>query len=251
MCLLFLTAMASQARAQIVNVQSVLAEKPRPGLSGSLAGSVDWRTGNQKFVFLSLSGVARLSLDKNLWIAIVSGESKQSAGESLAGNTFAHLRYRRTITDVVGAETFIQHAFDNQRRLETRGLAGAGVRLTLLKGDMFNVDLGIAYMFEYELLDNDAAQPDAGATQKNHRLSSYLFFSFDVADNVQFLETVYFQPRLDEPEDLRLLSDSSLVLRLTKRLNLATSFSVSWDRAPPAGIEGLDTSLVQSASVDF
>lgn len=240
------------ARAGIVNVQSSLATEADEGLSGSISGAVDWRTGNVDRLSLSLAPVARYRRGDNLFIALASGEFFRTEGINFDQRIFEHLRYRRTLTDWVLGEAFVQHEFNDRRRLQLRAVAGAGPRGQLLDRDRVRLGVGVAYMFEYERLDDgDPALIDAGDTHANHRISSYLTGSYEADDRLLLVGTVYGQPRMDDLGDIKALVESQIVLKLSTHLSFTTSFSLSYDSEPPDTVESLDTRLQSGITYDF
>lgn len=238
------------ARAGIVNVQSILTNEAEEGLSGSLTGSLDWRTGNVDLLLLSAAPTARYRSGDHLGIAIVKGELGERVGERFIFRSFEHLRYRYSFTELILGEAFVQHTFDEFKRLRLRALFGAGPNVTLIGRDNLRVQFGVAYMLEYEELRDDGAI-DAGETDLAHRASTYLTGAYELDDRVQLVNTVYAQPRLDDPSDVRLLDESELVVQLTEKLSLTTSFSMAYDRAPPAEIKRLDTALKTAITYSF
>jgi putative salt-induced outer membrane protein YdiY len=242
--------LASPARAGIVNVQSILATEADEGLSGAIAGSADWRTGNTELLVLSASPVARYRRGNHLFIGIVRGELGRSKGQRIISKTFEHLRYRHRLSPRLTAEVFTQHEYDRFRRLELRALVGAGPVLHLLRGEEYRLSWGVAYMIEYEELRGDEL-PDAGEDDLAHRASTYLTGTYELDERVQFIETIYVQPRLTDASDIRLLNDSQIVFKITEDIALTTAFSLAWDNAPPQGIEQLDTSLKSSITYTF
>jgi putative salt-induced outer membrane protein YdiY len=239
------------ASAGIINVQSILATEADEGLSGSLSGSADWRTGNVDFLFLSATPVARYRAGDHLWIGIVRLERKTTSGDTvLVSRTFEHLRYRYRITDRVLFEGFGQHTFDAIRRLNLRAIGGAGGKVDLIDDDKFGVAVGVAYMLEYERIKNDM-EIDAGDTDLAHRASSYLTGHYALDDRVQLVETFYAQPKLTDFDDTRILSESQLVFKLTKRVSFSTAFTIAYDTAPPETIDKLDTALQSTITVEL
>jgi len=239
-----------EAQAQIVNVQSVLATKAEPGLSGSVQGSVDWRTGNTDLLRLTTLATARYLIGPHLVVGIVKGDLGRAAGTRYIAKTFEHLRYRMTVSDLVLLEAFAQHEYDQFRRLELRTLMGVGVALRVLRGKELNLTWGLAYMPEYERLRDDD-QIDAGREYIFNRASTYLSGAVELDKRVQLVQTFYYQPRVDELDDYRFLSESQFVVQVTKRLAQTTSLVIAYDSRPPLAIEKLDTTLKSAFTYSF
>ncbi|HUH04334.1 MAG TPA: DUF481 domain-containing protein [Kofleriaceae bacterium] len=238
------------AAGGIVNVQSILATEAEEGFSGAVTAAADWRTGNVDLLTLSAAPVARVRAGKNLVVGILRGEyGRASAGRYLA-STFAHLRYRRDLRPRLQLEGFAQHELDRIRRLASRALVGAGPRLLLIDRGKLEVALGVAYMLELEQLREDM-EPDAGQRDLQHRASSYAAIRYEIDDRLQAVQTAYAQPRLTNATDVRLLSESQLVVKIAPTLAFTTSFVIAYDAAPPEAIEKLDTALKSSITINF
>jgi putative salt-induced outer membrane protein YdiY len=238
------------ADAQIVNVQSVLATEAKEGLSGSVKGSANWRTGNIDLLRLSGLATAAYHQGDNLVIAIVKGDFGKAKGARFIAKTFEHVRYRRELSSLLLAESFVQHEYDQFRRLELRTLAGAGVALRLLRGKKYNLTFGLAYMPEYERLRDDE-ETDAGNDYFAHRISSYLNGALQLDERIQLVQTFYAQPRADAPSDARYLSESQFVVQISDRLTQTTSFALAYDTRPPIAIDKTDTNLTSSVIFSF
>lgn len=250
---LVVVAGAGTAEAQIVNVQGLVGVDAPEGWSGGLDAAVDWRTGNVDLLVVGAAATARWRRGDHLVFAIVKGDYGRvgEEGKTFLKRTFEHLRYRWRATPLLTAEAFVQNEADRFRRLSVRALAGAGPRLNLVREGTWRVAVGLAYMAEFELIRDDPGLPDAGDEQLNHRASSYVVLSASVNPYVTVTETFYAQPRLDEPTDLRLLSELGLTSKLTPRISWRTAFVVAYDRTPPATIERLDTTLQAGVSLTF
>ena len=65
------------------------------------------------------------------------------------------------------------------------------------------------------------------------------------------VETVYAQPRLDHPGDVRVLGEISVQSKLSSRISLKNAFTVAYDRTPPDGIQRYDTQLEVAVVATF
>jgi putative salt-induced outer membrane protein YdiY len=250
-----LTVAAPDAAAGIVNVQSILAAEAPEGWSGSISGSADVRRGNIDLLLLGATPLVRYRTGDHLMIGTGRAElGRTGAGDAEATfikKTFAHLRYRYTIEQWLLGEVFAQHEYDEFRRIELRALVGAGPKLGLVSTDSLRVGLGVAYMLEYERLDEQAGLGDSGADDVQHRASSYLTANYKLDDRVDLVNTFYAQPRLDAASDTRLLDDAAIIVKLTDKVAMTTSFTVSWDNRPPETVEKTDTTLKSTVTWTF
>jgi hypothetical protein len=243
---------AGDAAAQITNVQGLIGDEVKEGVSGSVEATVEWRTGNVDLILMRGAAVGRYRHGDHLVFALVRGEYART-GEPLVtfvSRTFEHLRYRYQLRPWLTPEAFVQHESDAFRRLRVRAVAGAGPRVLVAARPRWNVHAGLAYMLEIEQLVDDGLE-GAGDRTVSHRASSYLVGRLIVNDKVAAAETIYVQPRLDDPSDLRVLSELSLAVTLTTHLTFKTAFVVAHDSAPPPETERTDTALQSALAVSF
>ena len=239
------------AHAQIVNVQGQLAKPPEAdGVTGQAELKLDWREGNNPIFDIGGSGSVLVRRGRVLSLAIVRGGYGTSRGLTLSKRTFEHVRTRAFLSCVWRWEAFLQHEYDQFRRLSVRALAGTGPALQILNTHDIGLLAGATYMFEIEHLDERMGTADAGARSNAHRASIYLTGTENVGP-VSFAETVYVQPRLDAVGDIRVLGELSLTTKLSKRIALSDAFTVAYDRTPPEGVERLDTQLRVSVILTF
>jgi hypothetical protein len=236
--------MPAPAVAQIVNVQGQLAKAPEhDGANGQLELKLDWREGNNSLFDVGASGALIVRQGRWLGLAIASGQYATSRGTTLTQKAFEHIRARYTIDCRWRWEAFAQHEYDKFRRLSVRALLGTGPALQIVNEPTLGLLAGAAYMTELEQFDKRDGTIDAGARAVNHRASVYLTGIEKIGSQVAIVETIYIQPRLDDPRDLRLLGELSLTTKLSKRIALIDGFSIAYDRTPPDGVKRLDTQL--------
>lgn len=241
---LALLAVSGVANAQIVNVQGALAKPPeKDGISAQVEARFDWRAGNNPLV--DLGGATNVLARKGrlLGLAIVRGEYGRGQDSTFKRKTFEHLRARATIDCRWRWEAFVQHELDAFRRLSVRALGGTGPALQILNTQAGSMLAGAAYMFEYEILDEKADAPDAGARSTAHRGSFYLTGTEKLGETVALNQTIYVQPRLDAFSDVRALAELSVTSKITERIALTQALVAAYDSRPPSGIERYDTQL--------
>jgi hypothetical protein len=232
------------AHAQIVNVQGALA-KPPPGdgVIGQLELKLNWREGNNPLFDVGGAGTVLVRRGPVLGLALARGEYGTSRGLTLARKTFEHVRTRIELDCRWRWEAFAQHEYDQFRRLSLRALAGTGPAFQLIDAHATAVLAGAAYLYEYNRLDTRPGTLDAGERRTVSRGSVYLTGHEDLPSGVAIVETIYVQPRLDEPGDLRVLGELSVVSKLSSSIALKNSLNIAYDRSPPDGIKRYDTQL--------
>jgi len=243
---------AGVAQAQIVNVQGAFAKAPdKDDVSGQVELKVNWREGNNPLLDVGGAGNVLVRRGRVLGLVLARGEYGTSRGLTLTKKSFEHVRTRIELDCRWRWEAFAQHEYDQFRRLSLRALAGTGPAFQIVDAKPVAVLAGAAYLFEYERLDTRPGTIDAGARTTAHRASIYVTGHENLGDGVVIVETVYAQPRLDHPGDVRVLGELSVLSKLSSRIALKDSLTVAYDRTPPAGIKRYDTALEIAVLVTF
>lgn len=240
-----LAARAATAGAQIVNVQGQLAKAPEvDGVTGQIELKLDWREGNNTFFDVGGAASVLVRRGRLLGLALARGEYGNAAGGvAIARKSFEHLRARVTLDCRWRWEAFGQHEYDAFRRLAVRAVAGTGPALQIVNAPRVGVLAGAAYLLEYERLDQRAGRIDAGARSLASRASIYVTGTELLGAGASLTQTVYVQPRLTDPDDVRVLGELSVAVKLSRRLALTDGFVAAYDRTPPDGIRRYDTQL--------
>ena len=166
-------------------------------------------------------------------------------------NALSHLRFIRRHSHRLSYEFFGQHQFNEFIRLEQRLLFGGGGRFLVLQAPHTEIFLGTGYMLERETLDPEGELPDARRSE-HHRSTNYLTVRYNSEDErLRLVQTLYAQPRLDRPEDFRLLFETSFEIQLFQRLALAINLNVTHDSEPPTGVKETDVVLSNSLRYSF
>ncbi|RYE77440.1 MAG: DUF481 domain-containing protein, partial [Myxococcales bacterium] len=156
--------------------------------------------------------------------------------------TFLHGRYNMQLWGPWSGEFFAQIQQDRFQRLVSRTLIGLGPRLALFDRKELGLYTGISYMFEREVLNVAPDAPDESLTT-GQRLSAYLSFSSTLAASTSTNTVIYYQPRLDDWRDTRLLLESSIVQKLTKTVGARLSVTMRHDSRPPTGVKQTDVEI--------
>ncbi len=235
-------------------------------LSGALEFDLSVRTGNVETLDVGVGGRVDHVGDTATTLFVRDGDLGWQGGRRYSNQGLAHLRqvYRRQFR--VQPEFFVQSDYDKSRNLTFRGLLGAGFRTGLfstfrgLLGAGFRTGLfsnsaaqfwwGSAYMFEHERFEL-GAEDDHPERTSVHRWSNYLSSRVRVEKTTAMAWTIYVQPRVDEPGDLRVLSEGDVELKLRRSLVLVTTARMRYDSRAPAKTKSLDTALKSGIALKF
>lgn len=242
------TLLAAPASAQ-VNIEKVRGGSGKEGLSSTLSADLSLRSGNVDLT--SASGELRVDLTREgpRGFLLGRGGVDWKDGKRFSDSGLLHLRTAFPARPALELEAFTQIDYDKARKLDFRALAGAGPRLTLASDGPTNLILGTAYMREHEKYD---LPPGSRHRHEENvsRWSSYLNLRVD-ADPVAGSCIVYAQPRFDRFEDVRILSEATLSVKVSRAVDLRNTVRFRWDSRPPDGIEDTDLRLETGIAVSL
>lgn len=242
---------ADPAGAQ-VNVETLRRDPDAPGWSGLVEASVGLAAGNLERVDLGGKGQvqhqtlhphddpSRPPFPRERVLLLGSGAYARLEGVTAAAQAFAHVRSTSMWHPRVGSEVYAQIQRDEFLRLKARAVSGVAARFAIVHGHVTRLDAGTGPMLEYERY-LEPEELGARAWQRAVRWSSFAMLRLATEEKGLVAQsTTYFQPRVDDPTDLRILSESQLDARIVGDLSLGVRLSVLHDTRPPPGIEPTD-----------
>lgn len=221
------------AAAQILNTLRSFSDAT-PGWSGSLGAGFGVTGGNTEV--LSLSGRTLAQYGRGAERLRLMGEIayKSSAGRRIAESSVVHVRHNHRFGPVLHSLAFVQQQRNPFQRLQSRVLAGAGVRLDLVRRGRWQLSEGVSTMLELENL-RDEAGTDAG-----HRLSTFTTLDVQANELVSAQVTTFVQPSWGDWRDVRALVVAGALAKLAAGLALSVNASLQHDARPPRGVETSD-----------
>ena len=240
--------LAATPALAIVNVMDKGDQKSQKGLTGEVNGSLSLRSGNKQWLNIDIGMNLTCLLYNHTFI--LKGSLEHQAGalnalEPQISESFEHFRYRYEFFDDIFVETFVQHQFDQVKRIKLRFLHGIGFRY-IHNFEKVNITMGTTWMLEYEKEEEefwDCAEGEA-CSQWVHRWSSYLTVDWEVVENVYVGTTNFIQPLFANLYDWRLLNDNYIEFRANEWLAMRSSFTLEYDSYPAPRVEHqLDTKI--------
>ncbi|MFO0757053.1 MAG: DUF481 domain-containing protein [Byssovorax sp.] len=239
------------AHAQ-VNIETLRTEIKQNPLFGSVDASFTGRLGNTQGVVAGASVFGGLNFaERHLLFLKGQGDYAAFGGTPSVSKSFAHLRYNLTILPWLVGEAFAQVQQDKFQRLQFRNVEGIGPRFGLVQMDDFELYYGTSYMLEYEVLSSLPGGPADATVDLNHRWNNYLSLLYRFDARARFSTVIYVQPRLDAFDDIRVLSDSALIVDLSGPLKLKLNVTVRHDTQPPEGVLSTDFEGKNSLALVF
>jgi uncharacterized protein DUF481 len=229
---------------QIVNVQGLLLKDYKDGLTFNLNGGGDYRSGNLEYRKFSGSFSSRYISGKSNLIFSANIDYAEKSESKFLHKYFEHLRYRFNAFKHLGFETFVQHEYNEFKRLSLRGLFGLGLTFPIFKSKKIYFIFASTYLFERNDFSEDSAYADSGEVHIYHRSNNYLSFFYKLSENFEFLETIYYQPCFNDFSDYRFLTSTAIWLKINKYLHMKISHNYSYQSNPPMGLEKYDNQFL-------
>jgi len=217
------------AKAQIINIEDKrITAKDSTHWLGSVNLGFNLYENNGRVFTLKGGMIIEYNKGNNLWLAINQFNIVKAGSSNFVNDGFQHIRYNLQIRPRLTYEAFGQAQYNERIRIKFRSLLGTGLRFQLLKDEAFY--LGLSYMYEYE------EESKSNIIRRGQRMSSYLSFRYSPSKTFSISNTSYFQPLFNDWKDLRLSSQTNLIIRVTNRLSFTTSFSITYDTRVPEDV---------------
>ncbi len=215
--------MAAGHAAGQVNIEALRRDARSTGFSGALALNLEIHTGNTDLKEIGLEGRLDYNHPRVNTFVLARNDFGWELGERFADEGLIHLRQHYPLRGRIGLEVFAQYNYDTSYLLDTRVLAGGGIRFGLIETGVFQLWEGASAFLEHERLGD---LPDGGSHPDRAtvgRWSHYLSSRLAVNDRVVSTCTVYFQPLWDSIGDTRVLGElrtdwPSLSRRISKSI---------------------------------
>ena len=239
----------SIAHAQ-VNTEPFRKRIKETGYSFFLQGTFGGRTGNT--TGLTADGVMGGGVARGPHLAFVFASLDYSKVNHTLGvdKSFAHVRYDYVITKGISWEAFVQEQSDVFQLIKTRELIGTGPRFALYNDAHFGLFLGVAYMAERDVYDVAVGSRD-NRLQGAQRASIYLSAHATLSDGIDAVTTTYAQPNLRDPSDIRILSESGFLFKISSWLSTSISFVAHYDSNPVPQVLPTDTELKNALTLSL
>jgi hypothetical protein len=218
---------------QVINIEKKRIITDTTGISGNIGVNFSSAKTTRTFTIFSFNGHLQYKTEKNLFLLLGNVDWLKAGDAKFDNRGFAHFRYNYKVNPVVRLEAFTQVQFNRLLKIDQRNLNGLGIRLKLSELERAKFYFGLAYMNEYEVLEEPAE------INTDHRASSYLTFTLIPETTVTLSNTTYIQPKLDDLEDYRLNNDTNLSFQITEHLKFVAVLNFLYDANPPIDVPNL------------
>lgn len=240
---------AQHARA-IVSMEDIHLGKPPDGFSGSFDFDLAFEGGNTESSGAGTGVKLQWTQDAITDFILADYAYAESAGVRSKNKGFMHYRHIHQLTDQLAWEGFGQLSFNEFTNLNSRALAGGGVRMAIGEvNDNKAMYLGLGAFYEYETLDTSLSVE--ARTEEALRANTYLVFKYSFNQHVSLVSTTYYQPKINEAGDFRGIEDFTLVSKLSDASALKVGVDIAHDSESPPGIKRTDSAMKVGIVINF
>ncbi len=264
--LVAISGLCSSVAVAQVNVETLRKKPYEAGYGLELAGTLALTSGNvdsldvggaARVQYIGLHNVASPTDDdavpylRERTFLAASSRYAEKSGAAFANQLFVHARHTRMFLPWLGWEAFAQYQSNEFWRLRDREVAGAAVRLQVWHRRWLSVAVATALMFEYERIavaKGASDSPTSQAVRSSSYVTARLAF---LGDQLLVQNSTYFQPKLGDAGDWRLLNETELLVAIGNNIGLGSLLNVLRDSRPPTSVRATDLRLTSVIKVLF
>ena len=232
--------------AQIVNVESARMQSDTTGWMGTAGAGFNIIQNTTRITQINLNAHVQYKSRRDLWLLTGHYGFLKGGGQKYVGNSFAHLRYNHKFNKWLRWEVFTQVQSNYITQIDSRFLAGTGPRFKLADTRIFHLYIASLFMYEQE---KERTQPPVH--HADGRNSSYISFTLVPAENLEIISTTFYQPRLKQFSDYRILNESVMRIKAGKHLAFTVAYNYLNDRFPAGTAPRKTYELLTGLQYDF
>ena len=243
--ILLLLLSAKILNAQILNIEQDRIKTDTTGWAGTLEISFQYIKNTKELINASSHVHLQYKTIRSLYLWLTNYSLAKSGSSNFADAGYQHFRYNYKFRPWMTGEIFTQIQYNNPLNIRLRWLTGAGPRFKMIKTVPFVLYSAVLYMYEYE----QVVKPDL--IHKDHRMSSYLSFTYKLKDNFSLINTSYYQPKFNDFSDFRFASHTDMKIKISKHLAFKLSYVYAYDSEPAETIPKFTHALQNTLSFEF
>ena len=231
--------------AQVVNIEQQRIKTDTTGWAGDAKVSLQLLKSIDKLTDIGTQVHLQYKTNRSLYLALSDFNFVKAGKNEYANNGFQHLRYNYKINDWYTMEAFSQVQFNKILNVRFRGLLGAGPRFKVFKTKSFRLYGAWMYMYEYEEINQGSV------INHNHRVSSYVSFSWKLNKLLSIVNTTYYQPKINQFNDFKISSQMDLKIKISNYFAFSLAYNYYYDSKPPEDVVNSIYSLKNTLSFEF
>jgi len=257
--------LAAPVKAQILNIEKVRIEQDssnymtgKLGFNFSMFNRNAGKDNPNNFLQLTFNGDAAYISAKHSYLLLnyynylLINYDNREQRNTVASNGFTHFRVNLLRKRRLSYELFTQLQTDKARGLDIRTLAGAGVRLALLRLDKSSLYFGTGLMHEHETWQSP--EEDLTLTSDLAKLTNYLSVRSALNNYVTIEGIAYYQTGYDKTIDAfrnRVSGDTNLLVKLNSTLSFRTGFNCTYEDKPIVPVTRFVYAITNGIQLNF
>lgn len=233
--LLLLPFALGAAKAQVVNIEGRRFLNDTVPWTGYVNFRFNVSESGQRSLNLGLNGAVQFIDGRDRWFFINDLAFSQVEDNEFLNTGYQHLRYNLRHDSLWTGEAYAQAQYNKPLRLDLRLILGAGPRLRVLGSRKMLVNIGTSLLVERETITD-------GPVLIEGRNSTYVAGTLKISSVASLTAVVYYQPKLFDASDHRILLEGGFLVNITKWLTLESRLNLMKDSAPPEGVNELNYS---------
>jgi hypothetical protein len=239
---IFLVCVISANIVAQVNTESLKNTNLSPGKHHSIAFHTTLNSGNSNYY--SISNEYRFDYipenkTKLRQFIVTKYNYSKSDTSIIKNNLFSHYRLIKKKNNKLSYEFFIQNESDTFKELKNRFLFGLSRRKNNIIFKTLRITVGIGLMNEYEKYSNQNSASHALRMTNN-------FIATKILNKTLHLYWInYYQPKLTNFSNYRILSILELKNKITKKIALSTILKYDYDGNTPSQYSSSNIKLIQ------
>lgn len=236
------------ADAQILNVERTRGSADSTGWGAELGFDFTINKYRERVITGESESTLTYTSNLNRYIFLSSLEFVDIDGASVINSGYLHLRSTFLYDNSFSPELFAQYQYNNNLGLDSRMLAGGGIRYRFISLDTFTGTFSTGIMAEHEEwkpVEDDLVKNTFLKTTSNVALRG------NVSEQATLLVIGYYQARPVDFFKPRATFESQLNVRLSRHVALAVSFVLTNDADPIIDIPKLTYELKNGLLITF
>lgn len=234
---LILCVAASNASAQIINIENSRIHSDTTGWTGSLGTTFTFTKNVQEIINLDATMHLQYKTAKDLYLLLGNYNLLRGNAQTFSNNMFYHLRYNRKLNDVLRWEAFTQWQQNTVTNIDLRALFGTGPRFKLHESPKLRLYAASLVMFEHE------RERSPEVVHDDWRGDFYASFTWQPSEPLTITSTTFYQPLVNRLNDFRVLNQLTLNVKATRHFTITTNWSYLYDAQPAAGTPRINYSV--------
>jgi len=217
----------------------------------SLGAAYNGTRGNSTIDKIDINPVIIFVKKKNEFRIFGGYSLLADSGNGILNSGFIHFRHNFKISNKFKTFEFYQQQFNDVLLLNQREVFGGGLRYSLIKRDSFNLDFEAGIMKEKEVLNKSSLLINEEFITNCYRVTVLNSIKWKINKTIQLYNILYYQPKIGDFSDFRILNDFSLNISISKHLQLVNLLTIRYDNQPPGILKNYDTALSLGLNINF